>query len=412
MHDALFTAFDDEESWGVAHRILAPRLSPGAVAEWCGEMGALAGELVDKLLGQTDGGEEDGVLLVDELNRLNLEATTLTLFGKRLGCIAAPDAHPMLAAMEASTSEAMKRPSRPGVVNRLLFGGKFASAIRVMREAYAADLVAYRKANPTERKDDLLAAMLEGTDPQTGKRLSDSQVVDEIVSMPIGSSTAPCLLASAVYFLIKNPGCLATARAELDQVLGPWDGSSSSSATMTTTTPQQQLTAAQLGRLPYLEGVVREALRLSCAAPGFNIEPIPRPGSGDKGGTASSPAPVLLGGGKYCVAHDQAMIVVLAGVNRDPAVFAPDPLAFRPERMMGESFAALPGAVKKWFGNGKRECIGKHWAWQFSMVTLAVLVRACDFEAMDPGWELDGKQDGWFNLRPVGFRVRVSPRKG
>lgn len=395
MHDALFTAYDDEASWGVAHRILAPRLSPAAVGSWCGEMVDVTGELIAKF--NEFGSGKEGVVLVEELNRLNLEATTLTLFGKKLGCITAPEEHPMIGAMETSTSEAMKRPTRPGLLNRLVFGGKFKSAIRVMREEYAADLVAYRKQHPTGRKD-VLAAMLEGADPETGKKLTESQVIDEIVSMPIGSSTAPCLVASAVYFLLKNPECITKARAELDEMLGPWSSSSSDA------TKKEKLTAAHLGRLPYIEGIVRESLRLSFAAPGFNIEPVPRSGGGD------DKAPIPLGGGKYSVAHDQAMIIVLAGVNRDPAVFA-DPLAFRPERMMGEAFTALPAAVKKWFGNGKRECIGKHWAWQFNMVTVAMLLRECDFEAVDEGWELDGHQDGWFNLRPVGFRVRTLPRK-
>ncbi|KAJ4387491.1 hypothetical protein N0V93_008083 [Gnomoniopsis smithogilvyi] len=399
VHDALFTAYDHEESWGVAHRILAPRLSPTAVAEWCGEVVDVTGESIAKL--KEVGGGKDGVLLMDELNRLNLEATTLTLFGKRLWCITAPTEHPMIGGMENSTSEAMKRPTRPGLLNKLVFGSKFKSAIRVMREEYAEDLVAYRRQNPTDRKD-VLAALLEGTDTETGKRLSESQVIDEIVSMPIGSSTAPCLVASAVYFLLKNPGCLAKARAELDEVLGPWSPGAAAAGDNTT-----KLTPALLARLPYMEGIVRESLRLSFAAPGFNIEPIPQPGSG---GGEKAP-PVLLGGGKYSVAHNQTMIIVLAGVNRDPAVFA-DPLAFRPERMMGADFAALPAAVKKWFGNGKRECIGKHWAWQFNMVVLSMLVRECDFEAVDERWELDGRQDGWFNLRPVEFRARALPRKG
>lgn len=396
MHDALFTAYDDEASWGVAHRILAPRLSLAAVGEWCGEMVDVTGELIAKFNREAGDGKEGVVVLVEELNRLNLEATTLTLFGKKLGCITAPEEHPMIGAMENSTSEAMKRPARPGLLNKLMFGGRFKSAIRVMREEYAADLVAYRKQHPTERKD-VLAAMLEGTDPETGKTLTETQVIDEIVSMPIGSSTAPCLVASAVYFLLKHPECIIKARAELDEVLGPRSSGSGDA------TKQTKLTAAHLGRLPYIEGIVRESLRLSFAAPGFNIEPIPRSGGDDK-------TPVLLGDGKYSVAHDQAMIIVLAGVNRDPAVFA-DPLAFRPERMIGEAFKALPAAVKKWFGNGKRECIGKHWARQFNMVTVAMLVRECDFQAVDEGWELDGHQDGWFNLRPVGFRVRMLPRK-
>lgn len=338
------------------------------------------------------------MLLINELNRLNLEATTLTLFGKKLNCIAAREDQPMIQGMEDATSEAMKRPTRPGFINRLFYGNKLRSATRVMREEYAADLVSHRRQNPTGRRD-LLWALMEGKDPRTGKGLSESQVIDEIVSMPIGSSTAPCLVASAVYFLCRNPGCLDRARRELDEVLGPWmgvDGGGDSG---------KQITAQDLPRLEYMEGVIRESLRLSCPAPGFNIEPVPR----HRPDGAVDTAPVLLGGGKYQVAHDQAMVVVLAGVNRDPAVFE-DPLAFRPERMMGERLEALPDGVKKWFGNGKRECIGRKWAWQFSMVVTAMLVRECEFEMVDPEWELDGRQDGWFNLRPVGFWVRIRPR--
>ncbi|RYP30442.1 hypothetical protein DL767_006253 [Monosporascus sp. MG133] len=71
-------------------------------------------------------------------------------------------------------------------------------------------------------------------------------------------------------------------------------------------------------------------------------------------------SPVLLGGGKYAVARGQATIVVLAGVNRDPAVFA-DPLVFDPGRMTGEAFERLQQAARRYFGNGKCECGGRHW---------------------------------------------------
>lgn len=400
VHDALFSAFDYEENWGIAHRIVAPRLAPGAVKEWCGEVVDCTSELIGKWKGlkESDGGAVygRGVDLMDELNRLNLEATTLTMFGKKLNCINAAESHPMLQGMEDSTAEAMQRPTRPGLFNWLFFGGKFKRSIKAMREDYAADLVSHRKQNPTGRRD-ILSALMEGKDDQTGKRLTEEQVVDEIVSMPIGSSTAPCMLGSEIYYLLKNKECIKRARQELDRVVGPW------SRTGGATT---QIRAEHLPQLEYIEGIVRESLRLSFAAPGFNIEPVPRPHgpSGDPDKT-----PVLLAGGKYQIAHDQPMIIVLAGVNRDPAVFE-EPLAFRPERMMGQAFEDLPRGVKKWFGNGKRECIGKHWAWQFNMVVTAMLIRECDFEMVDPDWKLDGHQDGWFNYRPVGFKVRVKSR--
>lgn len=376
VHDALFTAYDHEESWGIAHRIIAPTLTPDVMARWFDDMRDTTGELIDmwKSLGT-----QNDVLLMGDLNRLNLEATTLTLYGKKLNCLRGPE-HPMIKAMEDSTSEAMKRPTRPGFLNWLLHGRKFKSAIATMR-SYAQDIVDHRKANPTaDSRNDLLFALMNNKDPQTGKTLRESQVIDNIVSMPIGSSTAPCLVSTAIFLLLRNPAALAAARQELDDVL------------------EKDLTHADLARLPYLEGVVRESLRLSFAAPGFNIEPVPRPGD---------ESPVLLGGGKYQVAHNQPMIIVLAGVNRDPAVFEA-PLEFRPERMMGEAFESLPAGVKKWFGSGKRECIGKHYAWQWNMVVLAKLIREVDFEMADPEYELE--RDGWFNWRPVDFHVKVKAR--
>ena len=375
VHDALFTAFDHEASWGIAHRIIAPRLSPTALTDNFNEMRDITNELIGKWQGL---GPSNKIAPVGELNRLNLEATTATLFGKRLNCLTGPE-HPVLKAMEDATSEAIQRPTRPGILNWLFYGGKFKSATKTLR-AWAAELVQYRKDNPMDRRD-VLDALLTAKDPETGKGLTDSEVIDEIVSMPIGSSTAPCLLTTSILFLLQNPEVVTKARQELDAVIG--DG---------------EFQYEHLDQLKYIEGVMRESLRLSFAAPGFNIEPIPK--KDDK-------SPVLLGGGKYQIAYNQAIIIVLAGVNRDPEVFE-EPLAFKPERMMGESFEKLPTGVKKWFGNGKRSCIGKHWAVQFNMVVLAKMIKEIDFEAVDPAYKL--KQDGWFNVRPIGFEVKVKPR--
>ncbi|PFH56997.1 hypothetical protein XA68_15663 [Ophiocordyceps unilateralis] len=369
VNDSLFTAFHNEESWGVAHRIIAPYLQPDALAEQFVPMRDAAIDLMEIWKSSTG-----PVVPWRDLARLDLETVTLTLFGKRLNCLMGPE-HPMIQYMEDSTSEAVKRPTRPGFLNWLLYGSKFKSSNRRMRE-FAESLVSYRHDNPTDKKD-LLWALLNAEDPQTGKALTRSQVIDEIVTMPIGSSTAPCLLATAILFLQQNPTTIKKARKELEAVIG-----------------QGEFKREHLAQLRYVDAIVRETLRLSFAAPGFNIEPMP---SQDK-------TPVVLGGGRYQVAHDQAMILVLAGVNRDPAVFD-DPLAFKPERWMGDEMR--PGA-RKWFGNGKRICIGMHYAWQWSSTVLAMMLREVDFELVDADYEL--KQDGWFNVRPIGLEVRVKAR--
>lgn len=376
VHDALFTAFENESSWGIAHRIIAPHLSPEALGQQnFTEMRDLANELFAKWKKL----EANTVISpLSDLQRLDLETVTLTLFGQKLNCLEGPE-HPMLKGMEDSTSEAMMRPTRLSLVNWLVYRNKFNKSIQTMRR-YAADVVEHRKNNPTTRQD-VLTAMMNNEDPETKKKLTDSQIIDEIVSMPIGSSTAPCLLTSAILLLLRNPDVISRARREIDAVVGAGD-----------------ISIEQLDELKYVQAIVRESLRLSSPAPGFNIEPLP----------SDSKAPVQLAGGKYQVAHNQPMIIVLAGVNRDPTVFE-DPLAFKPERMMGEQFERLPEGAKKWFGNGKRECIGKHHAWQWSVLVLAMMLQKVDFEMADPEYKLE--KDGWFNVRPIGFKTKVKPRE-
>lgn len=374
VHASLFTAFANEPIWGVHHRILAPMITPAAVAEHFIEVRNCASELTAKWQGLSG---EACVSAIGELNRLDIETTTLCFYGRKLNGLTGPEPR-MITAMDGATSEAMKRPTRPRFLNWLLYQSKFYRESDAMRQ-YAAECLEYRKTNPTDRKD-LLYAMMNAKDPETGKGLDEQQIIDEIVTMPIGSSTAPCVIASAVYYLLKNPECITKARKEIDSVIG--DG---------------ELKHDHLEELRYCAGIVRESLRLSAAAPGFNIEPLPE-----------TKGPVTLGGGKYQIPAKQTVIVVLHGVNRDPAVFE-DPEAFKPERMVGESYERLPEGAKKWFGNGKRVCYGRHYAWMWSMTTLVTLLKEVDIDMIDTGYQL--KQDGWFNLRPVGFNIKVQPRK-
>ena len=373
VHSSLFTAFDYEASWGIHHRILAPLLTPAAVADHFIQVRDCGSELTGKWHSL---GDDPPVSAIGELNRLDLETTTLCFYGRKLNGLTGPEP-PMIQAMNGATSEAIKRPTRPKFVNWLFYQSKFDKETKAMRR-YGAECLEYRKANPTDRKD-LLDAMMNVKDPETGQSLSEQQIIDEIVTMPIGSSTAPCVVSSAIYYLLNNPECILNAREEIDSVIG-----------------DDEFTHDHLEKLPYCAGIVRETLRLSAAAPGFNIEPVP----GTEG-------PILLGGGKYQVPAKQTLIIVLHGVNRDPAVFE-EPEAFKPERMVGDAFERLPEGSKKWFGNGKRVCFGRDYAWMWNMTILVTLLKGMEIEMADPSYKL--KQDGWFNLRPVDFYIKVKPR--
>ena len=375
VHDSLFTAFDYEASWGIHHRILAPLVTPTAVADLFPQVRDCAAELMAKWRGL---GAGSTISPIGELSRLDLESTTVCFFARKLNCLTGPEP-PMIKAMAGATAEAVKRPTRPKLVNWLVFQSKFDKDCKTMRK-YATECLEYRKANPTDRKD-LLYTLMNAKDPETGKSLDERQILDEIITMPMGSCTAPCVISAAIYYLLKNPECISKGYDEVVSVIG--DG---------------EFTHDHLDKLPYCAGIVREALRLSSSAPGFNIEPLP-----------DTKGPVPLAGGKYQVPAKQAMIIVLHGVNRDPAVFE-DPEAFKPERMMGEAFEKLPQGAKKWFGNGKRVCYGRNYAWMWLMITMVTLLRErdLDFEMADPSYQL--KQAGSFQVAPVGFNVKVKPR--
>lgn len=276
-------------------------------------------------------------------------------------------------AMERAMQEAVKRPARSKVMNSLVFKRRFLQDINTMR-SFAADIIAKRQSQQTI-DGDMLNALLHAIDPQTKQALTTEQVIDEIVSLLIGTVSAPNLLSFVFYHLAKSPEEVIKARYEIEGLLGR----------------EGQITYEHLSRLPYCEAILRESMRLSTPAPGFMVEPIPEQ---LKGGC------LFLAEGKYEISRDQPLMAILSAANRDPAVFD-DPDVFRPDRMLSENFDNLPTGVKKGFGNGKRQCIGKEYAWQWCLVTFVTLIRNIDIQLANSGYQL--KVDGGFSLKPVEF---------
>lgn len=129
-----------------------------------------------------------------------------------------------------------------------------------------------------------------------------------------GHETTSGLLSFLFYELLANPGALAAAQEEADTVIGT--GS---------------ITVDHMGKLPYIEGCLRETLRLHPTAPAFSVR-----AKGDQ---------VLAG--RYKLQDSQVATVFLTGLHRDKAVYGADSDAFKPERMVGEKFSALPPGAWK-----------------------------------------------------------------
>ncbi|KAA8642959.1 hypothetical protein EYZ11_001084 [Aspergillus tanneri] len=379
VHDSMFTAYHEEDSWGIAHRIMAPYVSPEAVADVFKGMQETSKDLIKKWTA----GPRQRVNVTNDLDRLNHAANMLCFFDQRIHCMEGPELS-VLKAMESATTESMRRATRPKFLSWLFHRRKWESDIKTMRD-YCANVVTTRNSQPTDKKD-MLYALLHGKDPQTGTSLTESQVLDEIINIFIGSATAPNLVAFTMYYLMKNPDEITKAREEIDNVVGG---------------PSSEIEHEHLARLPYCEAILREAFRLSGVAPGFNIEPLP-----------TTEGPVLLAGGEYEVPKDQPLIAILAAVNRDPAVFE-DPEAFQPKRMFGEKYDQLPSGVKKGFGNGKRRCFGTQYAWEWSFSTLVSILKDVDFELADSKYAMNNSglnYNGAYSVKPLDFFAVTGPR--
>ncbi|OKL61356.1 hypothetical protein UA08_03725 [Talaromyces atroroseus] len=380
VHASLFTAYSSEMDsvWGPAHRIMSPWVTDKSNQITFVDQR----DTISAIVPYWTSKPSQVVNVADGLKRLNLQVVVWSFFHQKGDWMSGPFPE-FLTAIDQSTMEAVKRPTRPKLLNWLFHQRGYDKDIRTMR-SFCADVIAKRKSEQQPRED-MLNVMLNGKDPQTGESLSHEQVIDEIINIFIGSATSPCFVTFALYYLLKNPQYITQAREEIDSILGA-DG---------------ELTYEKLQDFQFNNAILREAMRLSAVAPGFNIEPRPD----------VNPGPyVSLAGGTYQVSHKQAIIAVLGAVNRDPAVFD-DPDAFRPERMLGEAYDKLPSGVKKGFGNGKRSCFGTKFAWQWSWITLITILREVDLELADKNYKIDGDINGAFCVQPWHFMAKVSKRK-
>ena len=191
------------------------------------------------------------------------------------------------------------------------------------------------------------------------------------------------MLSFLFYNLIKSPNAYQRLQQEVDEVVG-----------------KGPVTVEHLSKLPYVEACLRETLRLTPTAPAFSVKP--------KSSTTTN-GPVIIGG-KYQVAPEQVIISLLPKVHRDPSVYGEDSEEFRPERMEAEPFSKLPPNSWKPFGNGMRGCIGRPFAWQEAILTVALLFQNFDFRLVDPSYQLSIKQT--LTLKPKDMFMYATLRDG
>ncbi|KAF5504655.1 Bifunctional cytochrome P450/NADPH--P450 reductase [Colletotrichum fructicola] len=372
--DGLFTAQHNNHTWGVAHRILMPVFGPLKIRSMFDEMNDLSEQLCLKWARL---GPSVSIEVADDFTRLTLDTIALCSMDYRFNSFYLDKkTHPFVESMIAVLGEADLQAVLPDFVSLLRprAMSRFRQNIEQMQST-CREIIAQRRQSPTkDQSNDLLNAMLNGRDPETGDSLSEEAIVHNIITFLVaGHETTSGLLSFSIYYLVEHPEEMRKAREEVDRVIG--DG---------------PINVQHLQQLPFLDSVFRETLRLMPTAPGYYVTPFK-----DE-----------IIGGQYLVKPGEALCVLLHTLHRDPAVWGADAEEFKPDRM--RNLDSIPKHAWKPFGNGMRGCIGRAFAWQEAQLVIAMLLRNFDIKKDDPGYKLKVKH--LLTIKPAGFKVRVGLR--
>ncbi|KAJ4771787.1 hypothetical protein LUZ62_056044 [Rhynchospora pubera] len=163
-----------------------------------------------------------------------------------------------------------------------------------------------------------------------------------------GTETSSNTVEWAMAELLQNPVTMAKLHYELASVIGP----------------ECEIEESNIGRLPYLQAVVKETLRLHPPVPFL----LPR----------RAQETVEFSG--YLIPEGAKLLVNVWAIGRDETTW-PDPLIFRPERFLerdidfkGRDFELIP------FGAGRRICPGMPLAYRMVHVMLGSLLHRFEWK--------------------------------
>ncbi|MEB3335245.1 MAG: cytochrome P450 [Cyanobacteriota bacterium] len=310
------------------------------------------------------------------MQRISLRVILQTVFGLRAG--------PRLARLEERLVDLLDFANQPLSTLSLFTNllqldlGRFGPWGQFLRKRAAidgllAEEIAERRAQGDQRRKDILSLLLEARD-EAGQPLSDGELRDELITLLVaGHETTATALSWALSWLASRPEVQDRLRRE---VLEAW------------ATSEGPLETATLLRLPYLQAVCNETLRLHPVG----MITFPR----------RVEVPLTLAGHRLEPGAVVYGCIYLA--HRRPEVF-PEPERFDPDRFLRGGFGPttfLP------FGGGSRRCIGMALALFEMKVVLSLLVRRFVVE-LDPATPLPLKpvrRGLTAGLSPVWLRVR------
>ncbi|MFF1545583.1 cytochrome P450 [Streptomyces sp. NPDC058291] len=370
--DALFTAYNHEPNWQLAHDVLAPGFSREAMAAYHPMMLDVAARLTGHWDAELAAGRP--VDVPGDMTRLTLETIARTGFGHDFGSFERTRPHPFVTAMVGTLTYAQRLNAVPSPALLRRATRRNEADIAFLNRTVDDLVRARRSAGGGE--GDLLDRMLDTAHPETGERLSAVNVRRQVVTFLVaGHETTSGALSFALHYLSLNPRIAARARQEVDRVWG------------NAALPGY----AQVAKLRYVRRVLDEALRLWPTAPAFARE---------------ARADTVLGG-EHPMRRGGWALVLTAMLHRDPGVWGPDAERFDPDRFDAQAVRARAPHTYKPFGTGARACIGRQFALHEAVLVLGLLLRRYELRP-DPAYRLRVTER--LTLMPEGLRMHLERR--
>ncbi|NOQ36145.1 MAG: cytochrome P450 [Methylococcaceae bacterium] len=288
-------------------------------------------------------GENVEVDLANEMMRLALEVITQTMFSTSV----LDKVEKIAPALETALRYAAKtaaNPLAPPLIIPTPANQQFKQARKLLDEIIY-DLIEQRRMQP-HTQHDLLATLLNAHNEDSGERMTDQQIRDEVITIfTAGHETTANLLSWTLYLLAKHPEILSKLRAELTQSL------------------QGKIPDTEdLQSLVYMPAILNESLRIRPPV-GMMIRKVNKDTELDG---------YLLKGGSLA-------IFSIYNIHHHPELWQ-HPEQFNPDRFLTDDkhrFSFIP------FGTGERVCIGNHFALMEAQLLLSMIVQQYDIQLLN-----------------------------
>src|SRR5919202_5574429 len=365
----------DHGSWFVRRRMLQPVFHRRRIAAMADEMVAAGSKMLSRWEELYAPGDVFDVH--EEMMRVTLDVINRTMFGADV----TGEAGRVGAAMTVLTRYAFAQAGNPFSVPPWVptrRNQEFHRALETIDSVVLGLIQARQVARDSgeQPRGDLLDMLLDAEDAETGERMTDQEVLDEVKTVfAAGHETTANALTWTWLLLSEHPEAGEKLRTALDAVL---DG--------------RPPTLADVPNLHYTRQVFDEVLRLYPPVPALVRRVI---------------RATTLGG--YEIPANSRALISIYNIHRHPG-FWEEPTSFEPERFSPEHRASHHDLAYMPFGAGQHKCIGNNFALMEGPLLLAMIAQRYELGLVP---KRPVEREVAVTMRPrEGLYVRLRPRWG